>query len=298
MKNKLFYTILLFLVLSAGPLQADWQRTPASDVDKEFISGDEGLVIGLPPDDMSCWLAAASNMLAAAGYNSAGGTGTTIQERADEIYFDMITWQFVIDPTNTHGVRDGGWMDNALNWWLGSGNNAQAGTNPYTVVTVYGNTNCTPWGNTSGARFIGNELRDYQAVSIGIRWPKAGSGCSGGHAITPWGDDGTSADLGTNPGEIIVADSDRDGGGPFQTYTYDNFTNPNPSGSNEGNGWYFNFSTNHAYIIQAATLCPTDSPVDPDDGPTQKVVGSYKIHQNDLEYATDLHYNAWTDYDI
>jgi hypothetical protein len=28
------------------------------------------------------------------------------------------------------------------------------------------------------------------------------------------------------------------------------------------------------------------------------VVGSYKIHQNDLEWATDLHYTAWTDYDI
>ena len=298
MKTKPFYTFLFFLVLAAVPLHADWQRTPASDVDKEFISGNEGLVIGEPPDDMSCWLAAASNMLAAAGYSSSGGTGNTIQERADEIYFDMITWQAATTLLNEHGVKYGGWMDNALNWWLGSSNNGQAGTNPYTVISTYGNTNCNPWGNTDGPRFLGNELRDYQSVSIGIRWPKSGSGCTGGHAITPWGDDGFSSDLWSNPGQIIVADSDRDGGGPFQTYTYDSFTNPNPSGSNEGNGWYFNFSDNHTYIVQVVTLCPTDNPVDPGDGPTQKVVGSYKIHQNDLEWATDLHYTAWTDYDI
>ena len=87
-----------------------------------------------------------------------------------------------------------------------------------------------------------------------------------------------------------MADSDRDNGGDFQTYVYDDFTNPNPGGANEGNGWYFNFSANHAYIVQAVTLTPTDNPVDPADGPTQKCVGSYKINQDDLESATDLHY--------
>ena len=282
------------VLAAAEPLQADWQRTPASDVDKEFISGNGGIAPGVPPSDMSCWMAAASNMLAGAGY----GIGATIQQRAEDIYLDMLVWRNSIDATNVHGTRDGGWMDNALNWWLASANNTQAGTNPYTVVTVYGNTDCTPWANTNGPKFIGNELRDYQSVSIGIRWPSAGAGCNGGHAITPWGDDGTAANLTANPAQFIVADSDRDNGGPFQTYTFDNFTNPNPGGSNEGNGWYFNFSSNHAFIVQAATLCPTDSPVDPHDGPTQKVVGSYKIHQDDLESATDLHYTAWTDYNI
>lgn len=65
MKNKLFFTFLLCLVLPAAPLQAAWQKMPAPDVDKEFISGNEGLVVCAPPQDNSCWMAAASNMLAA-----------------------------------------------------------------------------------------------------------------------------------------------------------------------------------------------------------------------------------------
>ncbi len=291
-RAHLICTMLVFLAV-AHTAEGQWQRTPASDTDKEFISGDAGLQPGTPPQDRSCWMAAASNMLAGAGY----GNGATIQARAEDIYLDMITWQATVDPTNVHGVRDGGWMDNALGWWLGSPHNVWT-SNPYTVVTVYGNTDCTPWGSTSGPRFMGNALRDYKTVSVGIRWPSAGAGCSGGHALTPWGDSGTAAHLGSNPGQIIVADSDRDNGGAFQTYTYDDFTNPNPSGSNEGNGWYMNFSTNHAYIVQAVTLSPTDSPIDPHDGPTQRVIGSYRIHQNRLEEATDLHYTAYTDYNI
>jgi hypothetical protein len=288
-------TVVVMVLAAAEPLQADWQRTPASDVDKEFISGNGGIAAGVPPSDMSCWMAAASNMLAGAGY----GNGATIQQRAEDIYLDMLVWRNSIDPTNTHGVRDGGWMDNALNWWLASANNTWP-ANPYTVVTVYGNTSKIPWSNSSGAKYIGNQLRDYQQVGLSISKPRtSASGIpSGGHAITAWGDSGTSSTLASNPSLVIIGDSDRDTGGDFQTYTYDSYTNPNPGGFNEGNGWYFNFSSNHWFIKHIATLCPTDSPVDPHDGPTQKVVGSYKIHQDDLESATDLHYTAWTDYNI
>jgi hypothetical protein len=283
------------LLFSVGTAVADWQRDPACDADKEFISGHEGIAPGNPPVDNSCWMAAASNMLAGAGY----GNGATIQERAEDIYYDMLLWRKSLNPTDVHGTKDGGWMDNALNWWLGSANNIWP-SNPFVVVTEYGQKSYEPWSYSYGARFIGNLIRDYKQVSIGIRWPRstAGGNPSGGHAITPWGDSGNAAYLTSNPAEMITADSDRDTGGDFQTYTYDSFANPNPGGFNEGNGWYFNFSNNHTYICYVATLTPADSPVDPSDGPTQKVVGSYRIDQDSLEDATDIHYTAYTDYNI
>jgi len=289
------------LLTAAGPLRADWQRSPAPDVDKEFISGNPGLQPTTPVPDNSCWTATASNLLAGAGY----GNGATLQARADDIYLDMLTWQAAItgDP---NGTVNGGWINNALNWWLGSANNLWDGShagytaNPYTVVTSYGNFVLVPWANPNGARFIGNQLREYQSVGLSISHPRtsASGNPGGGHAITAWGDSGTSANLTANPALLIVADSDRDNGGDFQTYTYDSYTNPNPTGFNEGNGWYFNNATNHWFIKHITTLCPTDSPVDPHDGPTQKVVGSLKMHQDGPLHAKDLHYDAWTDYDI
>ena len=79
-------------------------------------------------------------------------------------------------------------------------------------------------------------------------------------------------------------------GGDVQGYTYDLFTNPNPGGANEGNGWYFNYSADHPYIKHIITLCPTDDPTD--RILTQKAVGSYRIHQNSVLRATDLHYKV------
>ncbi len=293
-KFNCYYLVVIF-TLSTVSLWADWQKVPASDVDKEFISGNPGLANGVPGTDNSCWLATASNLLAGAGY----GNGATIQERAEDIYLDFLTWRLSLDPADTHGTLDGGWIDTAVTWWLGSANNVWP-SNPYTVVTVYGNKSKVPWANANGAEFIGNQLRDYRQVGLSISIPRtsANGNPTGGHAITAWGDDGTVAVLTTNPGEVIVADSDRDNGGDFQTYTYDSYTNPNPGGFDEGNGWYFNFAANHWFIKHIATLSPTDSPIDPHDGPTQLVIGSYKVHQDDLESATDLHYTAWTDYNI
>ena len=296
MKTKLLTICMVaVIVMISGPALADWQRSPASDVDKEGTvngEGNDGLVPGVvAAPDNSCWIAASANMLAGAGY----GTGSTFQERADDIYLDFLVWQNSQDPAgDPHGTRDGGWMDNALTWWLGSANNIWP-DNTYDVVTVYGNTNCTPWGDVWGPRRIANWLREYKTVSIGFRWPN----CAGGHATTPWGDDGPNQNTMTvNPDEILMADSDRDNGGDFQTYTYDDYTNPNPGGLNNGNGWYFDFSANHAYIIQAVTLSPILSDCPISAGGTQKCVGSYKIHQSELESATDLHYTVYTDYDI
>ena len=238
------------------------------------------------PVDNSCWMATASNMLAGAGY----GTGTTVQARAEEIYDEMVA---------NYGKQCGGWTDAALSWWLGSANNTWA-ANPYTVVTVYGNKSPKyPWANANGAQFVGNELRRCQFVGLSISWPTTGSSIgSGGHAITAWGDNlGNSELLTINPSSVRLTDSDNDSGGDVQEYDYDSYTSPNPGGPNEGNGWYIDYDNNHPYIKHIVTLCPTDDPSD--DKLTQKVLGSYTIHQSREEQAaTDLHYRVWTDVNI
>ncbi len=243
------------------------------------------------PNDNSCWLATAANMLAGAGY----GSGTTMQARAQDIYQDLIAWK--TSSGNPTGVAQGGWPNAALQWWLASANNTWS-SNPYTVVTTLGSTTTSvPWAEPYGARTIANELRRCQMVGLGLRWPVAGpDGGAGGHAITAWGDDVRSRlVLGANPGRVRVADSDRDGGGDVQEYIYDSYTNPNPGGAagDEGNGWYIDYSTEHPYFSNIWTLCPTDDPSD--DKHTQKVIGSFRIHQSREESATDLHYRVGTD---
>lgn len=234
--------------------------------------------------DNSCYMATASNMLAGAGY----GTGTTVRDRAEEIYDEMVA---------QYGKECSGWTDTALSWWLSSANNTWS-SNPYTVVTVYGNKNPRyPWANTNGARFIGNELRRCQFLGLSISWPTTGASIgSGGHAITGWGDNLGKDTLSINPTKVRLADSDNDIGGDVQAYTYDSYTNPNPGGANEGNGWYLDYDPNHPYIKHIVTLCSTDDPSD--NKLTQKVIGSYKIHQANKSNATDLHYEVSTDVTI
>lgn len=254
----------------------NWQKMDQPpDVDKS-AHGHSGL--------STCWQATAANMLAGAGY----GHGSTVQGRADDIYNELVA----------HFGTGGGWADTALTWWLSSANNVWP-SNPYDVVTVYGNKTLVPWVNSNGAKFIGNELRRCEFIGLSISWPRtsAGGGPSGGHAIACWGDSGSASTLTANPSQVIVVDSDRDTGGNVQTYTYDSYTNPNPSGYDEGNGWYINYSTNHPFIKHIVTLCPTDNPGD--NTLTQKVTGSYRIHQNNRKLrATDLHYKVGTDVSI
>ncbi len=234
------------------------------------------------PADQSCWQATAANMLAGAGY----GNGATVQARADDIYGQM----------KAHFGTVSGWTDTALIWWLTSVNNAWP-ANPYVVVTVYGyKIPRYPWDEPNGPRFIGNELRRCQMVGLSISWPTWGASIgSGGHAITCWGDNGGSGTLTSNPSRVRVTDSDRDTGGDVQSYAYDAYTNPNPGGPNEGDGWYINYDNNHPYIKHIVTLCPTK--VQPGQTPV-KVVGSYKIHQDQQLPAVDLHYRVGTDADI
>jgi hypothetical protein len=235
----------------------------------------------------TCYLATAANMLAGAGY----GSGTTVQARADDIYSQLVN-QFgavVFGP--------GGWTDTALTWWLNSNHNIWP-NNPYTIVTVFGNKiPRNPWNNNLGPCAIGNHLRLCHFVGLSISWPTTGASIgSGGHAITAWGDNRGEALLSNNPTRVRLVDSDRDTGGDVQMYTYDAFTNPNPGGPNEGNGWYLDYDPNHPYIKHIITLRPTDAVHD--NKLTQKVVGSWEIHQLKKTAATDLHYLVGTDTDI
>jgi hypothetical protein len=250
------------------------KMNPPADSDKP---------LPVPSGNNSCYLHTAANMLAGAGY----GTGTTVQARAADIWADFSA-QFGVNG----GL--GGWADAAVQWWLGSTHNTWT-ANPYTVVTVIGNKIRVPWADANLAQDIGNELRTCNMVGLSISWP-TGNGGTGGHAITAWGDNITStAVLTTNPGGVRVTDSDNDAGGDVQAYTYDAYTNPNPGGPNEGNGWYFDYGIPHPFIKHIVTLAPTGGPSDPN---SVRVTGSYKIHQTKEQPASDLHYRVGTDVDI
>lgn len=278
-----------------GPYEMDSIGYPCVFLLRADAVGGDGYLKMNPPPDVdkathghagrpTCWQATAANMLAGAGY----GVGATVQARADSIYL-----QLTAPPPAGLGSGSGGWTDTALTWWLASAHNIWP-ANPYDVVTVHGNkTPKNPWANPNGAQFIGNELRRCQFVGLSISWPVAGATVgTGGHAITGWGDSGGPGVLPGNPAQVKVTDSDKDPP-DVQTYTYDAYNNPNPGGPNEGNGWYFDYSANHPYIKHIVTLCPTDDPND--HYQTQKVVGSYRIHQDDNLSATDLHYEVGTD---
>ncbi|WP_152555601.1 hypothetical protein [Methylomarinum vadi] len=99
-----------------------------------------------------------------------------------------------------------------------------------------------------------------------------------------------------NAGVVRLVDSDQDTGGDVQQYSYDDFTDPNPGGANEGNGWYIDYDPNHPYIKHIVTLSPTQNVGGGEM--SQRVVGSYKLYQTKSAAATDLHYRVGTDVDI
>lgn len=247
---------------------------PPPDVDKSFLNNNN-----------TCWLATAANMLAGAGY----GDGASVQTRANDIYGEM---------TAHFGTASGGWTDTALSWWLASAHNTWP-ANPYRNVTVYGHKTKVPYANPSLPEVMGNNLRTCNFVGVSISWPPQGSSNSayGGHAITDWGDNiRKSTAISSNPTRVRLTDSDKDTGGDVQSYRYDTYTNPNPGGNNVGNGWYIDYSSNHPFIKHIALLSPVQGTTG--GASTQKVVGSYKIHQNKEVKATDLHYTVGTDVEI
>lgn len=280
---KMMFVFLAVLAMSFLTSCTYMKMNPPPDTDKVGVNN-------------SCYLATAANILAGAGY----GNGASVQDRAEDIYSDL---------TAHFGVAAGGWTDTALSWWLASANNIWPG-NPYTVVTVYGNKIPKyPWSNSNGAKEIANNLRKCNFVGLSISWPTNAVDHngdpvigSGGHAITGWGDRSRmpwkdySALISSNPSRVRVTDSDRETDGDVQQYSYDSYTNPNPGGANEGNGWYIDYDGNHPYIKHIITLSPT---MTTGGGVNiQRVVGSYRICQYKKLEATDLHYEVGTDAEI
>lgn len=260
----------------AVPVNPFMETDPPPDSDKP---------LPVPANNRSCWMHSAANMLAAAGY----GDGDDETEQAVEIYSEMEA---------AFGVNNGGWTDAAMQWWLGSSHNTWI-SNPYSVVTVLGGKGDFPWGNANAAQDMANELRLRNKVGLFIRWPTGTpSGGAGGHALTLWGDENPTGDaLANNPAQLAVTDSDTDVDGDVQWYTYDDFTNPNPGGPNDGDGWYFDaYGGEHPFIFGAARLSPTVDAA----GNTNAVhvIGSFKIKQTSEEAPSGLHYRVGTDADI
>lgn len=209
--------LCLLLAVTVGPAMAWWKLPNPPDQDKA------GVPPGPPnPNDRTCWLATASNMMAGAGYNGGNPAG---------IYATLC---------NNFGMNVAGQIDVALNWYIANWPNP-----PYTVVTRYVN-NLTP-------TFIAQELRNCQFVGIEI-FPM-GEGCD--HALTAWGDE-QPANLPMAPATLDLADSDRDvgamgidtynwlqvaiGGNPY--WTLQNYYGPG----------------NHGALSAVVTLCPVPEP--------------------------------------
>jgi len=266
-------------LLYAAPAETwgQWLKIdPPPDVDKSAF-GHEGTE--------TCWMATAANMLAGAGY----GPGPTVEQSAEYIYAQMVA---------EYGTDLRGWPDTAMTWWLGSANNIWP-SNPYQLITYYGNKNDDPWANHQVPQILGTMLRNCYFTGLIIVWPRetAGGAPSGGHAITGWGDDKFDKRLLTNPGEVKVTDSDDDTGGNVQTYTWDDYYNPNPGRQNEGDGWYMNYDGNHPYLIGSSILMSTE--LLSDSVGARMITASYRVHQGyPNASASDLHYIIETNEDI
>jgi len=240
---SLFSVALLSVVLS-GAATADYLKmNPPPDIDKvDYAFGNA----------QSCWVAAGSNLLAGAGY----GDGNNVQERADDIYKELCN--------NLVDCNSCGWDDTAVTKWLQSAYNSQKNTNPYNSVVVRGNRNPRPpYKITNLPEVIGDNLRKCDFLSLSIRRPTSDSSVgTGGHSVACWGDSGADVnDINVNPDKVKISDSDYwDATQALQTYTYDDYNNPNPGDCNEGVGWYFDYwNKPHWYIDGYTMLQPTEA---------------------------------------
>lgn len=221
MKVKSILTVLSLLLVCSIMLfaqQPPYQKIyPAPDTNKA------GVPLATPaPTDLSCWQATAANMLAGAGY----GNGATVQARAADIYAQM---------TAHYGLA-GGWIDDALNWWLTSANNVWP-NNPYDNVVTLGSYTRIPLNDPNLAMTIANELRSCNFVGLSISWPDAAGDVpgTGGHAITSWGDNIISpSPVPNNPQQVIITDSDANAGEDTYNYAQQNYLNTSTATNTSG----------------------------------------------------------------
>lgn len=204
---------VLLVLINPGPYM---KCDPAADVEKADVS----------EESSACWLAAAANMLAAAGYGDLTDydeQGSEIQFRADQIYKDMLTF---LDGSKS------GWAENAIKEWLCSPFNEWQ-DHYYKITTAYGletpplnemTSDLDPLYDPKAPMKIANHLRRCDYVSALITWPMINQDgkiqASGGHWLTCWGDEGSNQVLLYNPDSLRVTDSDRDEDGDVQVYEY------------------------------------------------------------------------------
>lgn len=184
------------------------------------------------PGDNSCWIAVASNMLAAAGY----GQGSNAQQRGDYIYKKI---------TTDLGTAKAGRAEWAVNYYLYKyAKNPSAGIDfqnsiAYTDVTYKRLSS----GNLKQADydFLLSELKRCQYVGLSI------GGSDWGHAVTMIGGTASTA----NGNQLAIHDSDQDAGG-----NDDNVYN-SWYGSLTGN-WYLTDYIKNTFVDVYAyqTLCP------------------------------------------
>jgi hypothetical protein len=285
---KLFLDKAIYLVLIASLMSfcisCDYMKmNPPPDVNKVDHGHDTD-------DTLTCWLATAANMLAGAGY----GSGNSVQKRADDIYKQLVEANMDDD-----GNIPSGWTDKAIEWWIWDSGHNNWPENPYRYVDTDGFTDPKPWDEQEGPNIIANLLRDCNFVGVSLGWETGW-----GHAIAAWGDEIggiRTPNLNLEPKTLRATDSEWYWEGLVQVYTYDDYENPNPGGSNLGPGWYIDafpedIESIHPFIKHIIILLPVDRIIGP--GPIIKVVGSYTIHQTNTLNATDLHYKILSEEEI
>ena len=196
--------------------------TLVPDVDKPDRDGD---LIWPDPGDMSCWQAAASNVLGAAGYGIGAGVAATAQQRADRIYGQLNADLGFVNP---------GFCERAVNYWLYTyGKNPNSPeympNNPYTDVTVVQNlstglTLADIGGVRSDYNHLLDELARCQYVAVGFDQPE--------HCMTLVGGNYWPNNAEPPVDKSIWHDSDRDKG--------DTVTHPVPIGASVDDDVYTN----------------------------------------------------------
>jgi len=203
-------------------------------------------------DDLMCWAAAASNVLAWTGWGAVSGMTTS-----DDIFAYF----------QDHWTDQGGLMRYGWDWWF-DGTNPSQGWDGWSQVDVPGG-GFYPAENfndyfyrtdldSAALSAIDNYLRSGYGVSIGIYGP-------GGHAITVWGFNYNPSDPSDYYG-IWVTDSDDS-----------KFTDSPPDRLRyyeveySGGKWYLQnyYGSNSWYIgtVQALARKPGSTPPDPPDPP-------------------------------
>ncbi len=170
MRVRTTIAVLLCLALGSSALgqpflKTSYDGTAVPDVDKPGV-----------PNDMSCWMAAAANMLGAAGY----GTGANAAAKAGSIYNTLRT---------DLGYTNMGSTEYAINYWLYTyGKNPDssefAASRRYTDVTVEDFSTLGRFLNATDYSFLQQELVNCQYIEVSFDNPA--------HAMTFVGFDTTT----------------------------------------------------------------------------------------------------------